>query len=182
MSAYPFEYELAKTDGAHVPLRHGAASRSWRTDGHVAGLKLAQDRAFATAAWQSCRARELIEPFDLVLKAVGQEKQAGLLTRLFPGLTLDARGRVAHDPATVQTSLPKVFAGGDCGQRRPRGRQRRRPRARRRPAASTPCSPGARRERPRPALPRSACPTAPSAPASTTRSACANWRRPSRKG
>jgi pyruvate/2-oxoglutarate dehydrogenase complex dihydrolipoamide dehydrogenase (E3) component len=45
---------------------------------------------------------------------VGQEKQAGLLGRLFPGLALDAKGRVVHDRATMQTSLPGVFVGGDA--------------------------------------------------------------------
>ena len=57
---------------------------------------------------------EWTQPFDLVLKAVGQEKQVGLLEQLFPGLTLDRRGRVEHDPATMRTRLPKVFVGGDA--------------------------------------------------------------------
>jgi glutamate synthase (NADPH/NADH) small chain len=112
MSAYPFEYELAKTDGATflfdtVPVEVVAH------DGHVAGLRLAKTAlrdgrvtVVPETAW--------VEPFDMVLKAVGQEKQTGLLTRLFPGLAIDARGRVVHDPATMQTSLPAVFVGGDA--------------------------------------------------------------------
>ena len=112
MSAYPFEYELAKTDGATflfdtVPVEVVA------NDGHVAGLRLAKTAlrdgrvtVVPETAW--------VEPFDMVLKAVGQEKQTGLLTRLFPGLAIDARGRVVHDPATMQTSLPAVFVGGDA--------------------------------------------------------------------
>jgi glutamate synthase (NADPH/NADH) small chain len=112
MSAYPFEYELAKTDGAGflfdtVPVAVIGEA------GHVTGLRLARTEVrdgrvvvVADSEWT--------EPFDMVLKAVGQEKQAGILERLFPGLKLDARGRVAHDAATMQTNLPKVFVGGDA--------------------------------------------------------------------
>jgi dihydropyrimidine dehydrogenase (NAD+) subunit PreT len=112
MPAYSFEYELAKSDGARFHF--------WATpvavlgsDGHVTGLRLASTEVrdgrvvpVAGTEWE--------EPYDLVLKAVGQEKQAGLLERLFPGLALDRQGRVAHDPRTMATNLPKVFVGGDC--------------------------------------------------------------------
>ena len=81
--------------------------------GHVTGLRLARTEV--------CDGRlvvlpnsEWTEPYDMVLSAVGQEKQTPLLSEVFPGLTLDRRGRVLHDPATMQTSLPNVFAGGDC--------------------------------------------------------------------
>jgi glutamate synthase (NADPH/NADH) small chain len=112
MSAYPFEYDLAKTDGATflfdtVPVEVVAK------DGHVAGLKLAKT-AVRDGRVAVVPGTEWVQPFDLVLKAVGQEKQAGLLGRLFPGLKIDARGRVEHDAATMQTSLPKVFVGGDA--------------------------------------------------------------------
>lgn len=112
MSAYPFEYDLAKTDGATflfdtVPVEVVAQ------DGHVVGLKLAKTAACDGRA-AVVPGTEWIQPFDLVLKAVGQEKQAGLLGRLFPGLKVDAKGRVEYDPATMQTSLPTVFVGGDA--------------------------------------------------------------------
>jgi glutamate synthase (NADPH/NADH) small chain len=55
-----------------------------------------------------------VESFDLVLKAVGQEKQRNLHKQLFPGLNLDSHGRVEHHSETMQTNLPKVFVGGDC--------------------------------------------------------------------
>jgi dihydropyrimidine dehydrogenase (NAD+) subunit PreT len=58
---------------------------------------------------------EFVEPCDQVLKAVGQEKQAALLRRLWPGLKVDQRGVITHDPLTGATNLPRVFAGGDCG-------------------------------------------------------------------
>jgi glutamate synthase (NADPH/NADH) small chain len=79
----------------------------------VAGLKVAKT-AVRDGRVAVVPGTEWIQPFDLVLKAVGQEKQAGLLGQLFPGLKVDAKGRVEHDPATMQTSLPKVFVGGDA--------------------------------------------------------------------
>jgi dihydropyrimidine dehydrogenase (NAD+) subunit PreT len=81
--------------------------------GHVAGLRLARTE-IRDGRVVPVPGTEWDEPFDLVLKAVGQEKQAGLLTRLFPGLEFDHRGRVRHDPVTMRTSLPQVFVGGDC--------------------------------------------------------------------
>jgi glutamate synthase (NADPH/NADH) small chain len=50
----------------------------------------------------------------MVIKAIGEQKQAAMLKKLFPGLTLDARGVVVHQGETGQTNLPKVFTGGDC--------------------------------------------------------------------
>jgi NADH dehydrogenase FAD-containing subunit len=50
----------------------------------------------------------------MIIKAIGEQKQAGLLKELFPNLDLDARGVVVRDADTGQTNLPKVFAGGDC--------------------------------------------------------------------
>jgi glutamate synthase (NADPH/NADH) small chain len=112
MSAYDFEYELAKTDGASFEF-HAAPVEVLGEEGHVTGLRLARtevrDGRVALVAGS-----EWTEPCDMVLSAVGQEKQTSLLTRLFPTLKLDARGRVAVDPRTMQTNLPHVFAGGDC--------------------------------------------------------------------
>jgi dihydropyrimidine dehydrogenase (NAD+) subunit PreT len=112
MSAYDFEYELAKADGAGF-LFHATPVEVLGTGGHVTGLRLARTEVRDGRA-ALVAGSEWDEPFDLVLKAVGQEKQATLLQRLFPGLALDAKGRVAHAPATMRTSLPLVFAGGDC--------------------------------------------------------------------
>ncbi|MFM7108250.1 MAG: NAD(P)-dependent oxidoreductase [Planctomycetaceae bacterium] len=112
MSAYDFEHELAKADGTGF-MFHAAPVEVLGEQGHVAGLRLARTEVRDGHA-AVVPGSEWVEPFDLVLKAVGQEKQVALLQRMFPGLKLDARGRVEHDPATMRTSLPKVFAGGDC--------------------------------------------------------------------
>ena len=112
MSAYSFEYELAKADGAGFVF-HAVPVEVLGEHGHVTGLRLARTEV--------CDGRlvvlpnsEWTEPYDMVLSAVGQKKQSPLLSAVFPGLTLDRSGRVLHDPATMQTSLPNVFAGGDC--------------------------------------------------------------------
>ena len=112
MSAYGFEYELAKTDGAAF-LFHAVPVAVLEKAGHVSGLRLVRTEV-RDGRVEILPESEWTEPFDMVLSAVGQEKQAGLLEALFPGLELDRRGRVVHDPATMQTSLPHVFAGGDC--------------------------------------------------------------------
>ncbi len=113
MSAYGFEYELAKTDGAKFLFR-AAPVEVVGAQGHVIGLKLVQTRIDANGRVEFVPGTEWIEPIDLVLKAVGQEKQVELLKKLFPGLTIDARGVIAAHPLTGQTNVPHIFSGGDC--------------------------------------------------------------------
>ncbi len=114
MSAYDFEYEHAKHDGAQF-LFHAAPVEIIATpDGHVAGLKLIRTRLNNGRA-EPIPGTEFTEPCDLVLKAVGQEKQVKLLRELFPQLTIDDRGVIAHDRLTGQTNVPHLFTGGDCG-------------------------------------------------------------------
>ena len=51
-------------------------------------------------------------PADMVVKALGQEPLLDLVAAL-PDLTSDA-GRIVVDPSTGATSVPGLFAGGDC--------------------------------------------------------------------
>ena len=81
--------------------------------GHVAGLKLART-ASTNGSLQILPGTEFIERFDMIVKAIGEQKQASLLQKLFPALEIDKRGVVAHNRDTGQTNLPKVFTGGDC--------------------------------------------------------------------
>jgi glutamate synthase (NADPH/NADH) small chain len=113
MSAYDFEYEQAKQDGAQFLFR-AAPVEVMATNGHVSGLKLILTHLVNGKA-EPVMGSEWIEPCELVLKAVGQEKQVKLLKELFPALTVDHRGVIAHDPATGQTNVPHLFTGGDCG-------------------------------------------------------------------
>jgi len=113
MSAYEFEYELAKADGAEF-LFHTAPVEVLAADGHVCGLRLVHTFVNAAGKAEPVPNSEFTEAFDLVLMAVGQEKQAALLKQLFPALALDPRGAVHHDTLTGQTNIPHLFTGGDC--------------------------------------------------------------------
>jgi glutamate synthase (NADPH/NADH) small chain len=114
MSAYGFEYELARLDGARF-LFHTQPIEVIAEGGHVVGLRLVRTAVAADGRLQPVPGTEFVEPCDLVLKAVGQEKRAEVLRAWFPGLAVDARGVVTCDPRTGATNLPKVFTGGDCG-------------------------------------------------------------------
>jgi glutamate synthase (NADPH/NADH) small chain len=43
--------------------------------------------------------------------AIGQDRHAN---DLIPGLKVDDKGQVVVDPETQLTSIPNVYAGGDC--------------------------------------------------------------------
>ena len=113
MSAYEFEYEHAKQDGAQFVFK-ATPVEVIAADGHVSGLKLVLTQ-LVNGKVEPIAGSEWIEPCDLVLKAVGQEKQAKLLKELFPALHIDSRGVIQHDRLTGQTNVPHLFAGGDCG-------------------------------------------------------------------
>ncbi|MBJ7327445.1 MAG: NAD(P)-dependent oxidoreductase [Chthoniobacterales bacterium] len=112
MPAYDFEYELAKNDGATF-LFHTIPTEVLAENGHVHALRLATTE-MRDGKVSVIPGSERVERFDLVLKAVGQEKQATFFGKIFPGLKVDRKGRVEHNAETMQTSLPKVFVGGDC--------------------------------------------------------------------
>lgn len=112
MPAYRFEYDLAKNEAVNF-LFHTVATEVLAENGHVHALRLAKTEV-RDGRISNQPGSEWIEPFDFVLKAVGQEKQTTLLHRLFPALSFDNAGRVQHDPTSMQTVLPKVFVGGDC--------------------------------------------------------------------
>ena len=98
ISAYQYEYELAKKDGIEF---------MWQTspieilgNGKVTGLK--------------CRKADGSE-FEIVcetvIKAIGQTKQTAFFNSI--GIETDEKQRVAVGEL-MQTSNPKIFAGGDC--------------------------------------------------------------------
>ena len=113
MPAYQFEQELAKCDGARFLFNVAPVEILSNGTGHVTGLKLART-ASANGKLQVLSGTEVVEPFDMVLKAIGEEKQAGLFRKLLPALELDRRGVVVHNPISGQTNIPNVFTGGDC--------------------------------------------------------------------
>ena len=92
MPAYGFEYELAKNDGATFHF-HTVPTEVLAENGHVKALRLAKTES-RDGQLQIIPGSEWTEEFDLVLKAVGQEKQSSAFEKLFPGLKLDRKGRV----------------------------------------------------------------------------------------
>jgi NADPH-dependent glutamate synthase beta subunit-like oxidoreductase len=79
----------------------------------VSGLKLARTTS-TNGKLQVLAGTEFVEPFDMVIKAIGEQKQIAVLKELFPKLQLDKGGLVAHDADSGQTNLPHVFTAGDC--------------------------------------------------------------------
>lgn len=119
MSAYEYEFELAKQD---------AVEFWWQT----APVAVLADASGGRAAALRCVRTELSEPdeagrrsavviegsefeipVDLIIKATGQEKLRDWLSKT-AGVETDSSGRVVVHKETMQTSNPKIFAGGDC--------------------------------------------------------------------
>jgi glutamate synthase (NADPH/NADH) small chain len=113
MPAYDFEHELAKGDGARFLFNVAPVEVLSDNTGHVTGLKLART-ASSNGKLRMLPGTEFVEPFDMVIKAIGEEKQAALLKRLLPKLDLDGRSVVVRNADTGQTNMAQVFAGGDC--------------------------------------------------------------------
>ncbi len=112
MPAYHFEQEMAKTDGCEFLFHLVPVEILSGNTGHVTGLKLARTGS-ANGKLQILAGTEIVEPFDMVITAIGEQKQVALLKRLFPTLELDQRGVILHNESG-RTNLPRVFAGGDC--------------------------------------------------------------------
>ncbi|MBK9529682.1 MAG: NAD(P)-dependent oxidoreductase [Acidobacteria bacterium] len=96
--AYDYEIELARKDGIEflwqtVPVAVGGDER-------VSRIRVRQGE------------REFDIECDQVIKAIGQQKMASFFTDVL-GIETDEKGRVVVNE-NLQTSDPKIFAGGDC--------------------------------------------------------------------
>ncbi|MCB1070479.1 MAG: NAD(P)-dependent oxidoreductase [Kiritimatiellae bacterium] len=112
MPAYAYEYEIAKADGCGFVFH--AAPVEVLGESSVTGLKVIRTEPDAEGRARPVPGSESVIPCDMVIKALGQEKQVKMLQTLLPDLALDAKGRVVRDEKTGQTSVPGVFAGGDA--------------------------------------------------------------------
>jgi dihydropyrimidine dehydrogenase (NAD+) subunit PreT len=116
--AFAYEYELAKADGVRFewcaqPIR--ILSR----DDAVTGVEFVRTEL---ASDGSCAGQIAVVPgsnfflaADMVVKALGQEPLFELVSAL-PALEC-REGRIVVDPNTGATSVPGLFAGGDCLRR-----------------------------------------------------------------
>jgi len=110
MSAYEFEYDLAK----------GVGVKGWFNvqpkailgeNGAVSGVQFIRTEV-VDGKLTEIAGSEFEEPCDMVIRATGQEKQRNWLSQI-NGLELDARGCIVVDES-FQTTNPKYFAGGDA--------------------------------------------------------------------
>jgi dihydropyrimidine dehydrogenase (NAD+) subunit PreT len=96
--AYDYEIELAKSDAIEFAWQHTPIEVLG--NGSVTGLKCKKSDG-----------SEVEIACNMVILAIGQQKQVEFLQQL--GVSLDEKGRVAVNE-NMQTSNPKIFAGGDC--------------------------------------------------------------------
>jgi len=107
MGGYVHELDGARLDGVRL-VENRQPVEILRKDGKVVAVKLA-----ATRDGKPVPGTEEVVPIELVAMAIGQERATGV-AKAFPGVELDARGRVKVDAATHRTGNAKVWSGGDC--------------------------------------------------------------------
>lgn len=113
MTAYPHEYEFAKLEGIEF-LFLSQPVRVVVENGRVVGLSCAQMQlgapdASGRSSSSPLAGSEFFIPADQIVKAIGQQKPA-----LARALGLDTRnGYIAVDD-NFETSIPGIFAIGDC--------------------------------------------------------------------
>ncbi len=116
MPAFAYEHQLAKADGVRFefyaqPLRIIAGK-----DGRAAGVEFARTRVDdplkRDGPLHVVPGANFVLHADMIVKALGQEPLLELLKAL-PDLKLNG-SKVAIDITTGATSIPGLFAGGDC--------------------------------------------------------------------
>jgi len=114
MPAFAYEIHLAKADGIRLEFFAQPVRVIPGPDGRAAGMEFLRVRSEGsgrTATLVPIPGSEFILAADMIVKALGQEPLLDLL-RALPGLKLNGT-KVAVD-ANGATSLPKLYAGGDC--------------------------------------------------------------------
>lgn len=115
MPAFAYEYELMKQDGIQFEW-FAQPTRVVSNNGKACGVEFVRttlgDPQSRSGKLNVVPGSEFVIQADMIVKALGQEPLIDLLTNV-PQLKID-RGKVVIDPATGQTSVPKLFAGGDC--------------------------------------------------------------------
>jgi glutamate synthase (NADPH/NADH) small chain len=98
MSGYAHELELARREDVRLVERAVPKEFVRDDNGRLTALRLADGREL---------------PADLVILGIGQSKLPELIAK-FPGVEMDAKGRVVVEESTGRTGNPKIFAGGDA--------------------------------------------------------------------
>jgi dihydropyrimidine dehydrogenase (NAD+) subunit PreT len=113
--AFHYEYQLAKADG--VRFEWLAQPIRVLGDGYsVQGVEFVrtelEDPTSRSGRVRTLAGSNFVLPADMVVKALGQEPLLDLAAAL-PDLRCE-RGTIVVDRATGATSIPGLFAGGDC--------------------------------------------------------------------
>jgi glutamate synthase (NADPH/NADH) small chain len=113
--AFAYEYELAKSDG----IRFEWLAQPIRIVGdgkRACGVEFLRTELEDTRARAGCvktvPGTNFILPADMVVKALGQEALVEWTSAL-PDLRCE-HGSIVVDRTTGATSIPRLFAGGDC--------------------------------------------------------------------
>ena len=102
ISAYAYEYELAKKDGVEFIWQAAPIAITAGESGSRLNLRCEKTGAD----------NQIFDvPCDIILKAIGQRKHFDFFQSI--GILTDEKGRVVVNDS-MQTSNPKIFAGGDC--------------------------------------------------------------------
>lgn len=104
ISAYDYEYELAKKDAVEFVWQTAPIEILTGDDGAVAAVRCEKTDGSSQTFEIAC---------DMVVKAIGQQKRVGFLGQI-PEVKLDEKGRVLVNLDTMQTTNPRIFAGGDA--------------------------------------------------------------------
>lgn len=108
MSGYRHEMDAARKEGVRLAFHAVPVGVVRGPGGAVVALRVAHAENGAAVAGTE---REIA--CDLVAVAIGQSKLRAVAQQ-FPGVTVDARGRLVADGASGATGHARVFAGGDC--------------------------------------------------------------------
>jgi glutamate synthase (NADPH/NADH) small chain len=115
MSAYNFEFDLAKKDG--IVFHFLTAPRKIVGNNFVEGIECIRMEPGEPDSKGKRRplpvpGTEFVIHVDMVIKAIGQEAQNEFIASI-PGVKF-VNGMIEINSETYQTGNPKVFAGGDC--------------------------------------------------------------------
>jgi glutamate synthase (NADPH/NADH) small chain len=115
MPAFAYEYELMKQDGVQFDWNSQPVKVVER-DGRACGVEFVRTRlddpASRTSKTHLVPNSNFVIEADMIVKALGQEPLLDLVKSL-PDLKVQ-EGKIVVDPATGATSVPGLFAGGDC--------------------------------------------------------------------
>ncbi|HTK38255.1 MAG TPA: NAD(P)-dependent oxidoreductase [Pyrinomonadaceae bacterium] len=101
--AYDYEYELAKKDGVEFVWQAAPIGILTGENGTALSLRCEKTDGSLQLFDIAC---------DMIIKAVGQQKMRSFFEKV-ACVETDEKGRVVVNE-NMQTSKPKVFAGGDC--------------------------------------------------------------------